>query len=115
MESVESLLRPCMSLQSPFKDCDSLQNRINPYLGSISSMQGEMGQGVSSPTKENEESYMAQEDGEVVQEDKIPRPQKGKEKESAARKEGPLQLLDLPLDILKDIFKEASICKTDTS
>ena len=115
MESVESLLRPCMSLQSPFKDYDILQNRINPHLGSVSSTQGEMGQGVSSPTKENEESHIVQEDGEVTQEDKIPGPRKGKEKESTVRKEGPLQLLDLPLDILKDIFKEASICKGDTS
>ena len=72
-----------------------------------------MSQGVGSPAKEIEESYMAHEDGTVTQEDKTSRPHKGKGKEptASARKEGPLQLLDLPLDILKDIFKEVSTCK----
>ena len=116
MESEESLLRPCKSLPSPFKDHETLQNRTSPHLGGVSSTQGEMGHGVGTPAKEIEESYMAQENGEVTQEDKMSRLNKGKEKESAAtiRKEGPLQLLDLPLEILKDIFKEVSTCKGDT-
>lgn len=36
---------------------------------------------------------------------------KGKESATTVRKDGPLHLLNLPLDILKDIFKEVSICK----
>lgn len=116
MESEESLLRPCKSLPPPFKDHDALQNRISPYLGSVSSTQGEMGQGFSSPAKENEGSYVTQEDDVITQEDEVFRSHKGKETESAAnvRREGPLNLLDLPLDILKDILKEVSICKGDT-
>lgn len=116
MESEESLLRPYKSLPPPFKDHDPPQNRISPHLGSVSSTQGEMGQGVSSPAKELEESYMTQEGGVVTQEDKMSRPLKGKEKESVAtvRRGGPIQLLDLPLDILKDIFKEVSTCRSYT-
>lgn len=111
MESEESLLIPCNSLLPPFKDHeDALQNGISPHLGSIFFTQGEMGQGVSSPAKEREESNMAQEDGVVTQEDKMSRPHKGKEKEPAAivRRGGSIQLLDLPLDILKYIFKEVT-------
>lgn len=110
MESEESLLRPCKSLPPLFKDHDALQNRISPYLGSVSSTQGEMGQGVSSPAKENEGSYVTQEDDMITQEDKVFRSHKGKETESAAnvRREGPINLLDLPLDILKDILKEVT-------
>lgn len=33
-------------------------------------------------------------------------PSKGKEKQRGEQKTGPLQLLDLPLDVLKDIVKE---------
>lgn len=111
MESEESLLIPCNSLLPPFKDHDdALQNGISPHLGSIFFTQGEMGQGVSSPAKEREESNMTQEDCVVTQEDKMSRPHKGKEKEPAAivRRGGSIQLLDLPLDILKYIFKEVS-------
>ena len=113
MEHEESLLKPCKSLPPPFKDHDALQNRISPHPGSVSSMQGEMGQEVGNPAKETEGSYMAQEDGAVAQEYRMSRPHKGKEIESTAtvRRKGPLQLLDLPLDILKDIFKEVSTCK----
>ena len=117
MESEESLLRPCKSLPSPFKDYEFLQNRISPHLGGVfSTQQGEMGYGTSLPAKEIEESYMAQEDSEVTQEDKMSRLNKGKEQESAAtiRKEGSRQLLDLPLEILKDILKEVSTCKRGT-
>ncbi len=112
MDSEESLLRPCKSLPPPFRDHDALQNRISPHLGSISSTQGEMIQGAGTPTREIEEgAYMTQEDGVVGQEDKTLSPQKSKEPESAAvpRSKGPLNLLELPLDILKDIFKEVSI------
>jgi len=44
-------------------------------------------------------------------EEKVARLLKGKEKDwaAAATKEGPLRLLDLPLDILKIIFKEVSV------
>ena len=110
MESEESLLRPCKMLPPPFKDHDALQNRASPHLGSHSSTQGEMGQGTSGPGKEIDGSYMTEEDGVILEEDKMSRLHKGKEKELATtvRKEGPLQLLDLPLDILKDIFKEVS-------
>ena len=108
MESEESLLRPCKSLPPPFKDHDGLQNRTSPQLGSFSSTQGEMGQGNSGLGKEIDGNYMTEEDGVILQEGKVSRPHKGKEKDLATtvRKEGPLQLLDLPLDILKDIFKE---------
>ena len=111
MESEESLLRPCKSLLPPFKDLDTLQNRISPPLGSISSNQGEMDQGISSPVKDViDGGSVAQEDGVIRQEDKIASPQRSKKSEIAAsvRKEGPINLLDLPLDILKDIFKEVS-------
>ena len=110
METEEFLLRPCKMLPPPFKDHDALQNRTSPHLGSLSSTQGEMGQGTSGPGKEIDGSYMTEEDGVTLEEDKMSRLHKGKEKELATtvRKEGPLQLLDLPLDILKDIFKEVS-------
>ena len=110
MESEESLLRPCKSLPPPFEDHDALQNRTSPQLGSVSSTQGEVGQGNSNPEKEIDGCYMTEEDGVTLQEDRMSRLPKSKEKESATtvRKEGPLQLLDLPLDILKDIFKEVS-------
>lgn len=109
MESEESLLRPCKSLPPPFKDHDVLQNRTSPHLGSLSTTQGEMGQGNSSPGKEIDGSYMTEEDGVILEEGKASRPYKGNEKELATTvKKGPLQLLDLPLDILKDIFKEVS-------
>lgn len=110
MESEESLLRPCKSLPPPFKDHDAQQNRISPHLGSLSSGQGDMGQGVSNSAKEIEGDYSAQEDFVVKQEGKMSMPLKDKDKEMAApvRKNGPLQLLDLPLDILKDVFKEVT-------
>lgn len=110
MNSEESLLRPCKSLPPLFKDHDAPQNRTSPHLGSVSSTQGEMGQGNSSPGKEIDGSYMTEEDGVILEEDKMSRPHKGKEKDLATtvRKRGPLRLLDLPLDILKDIFKEVS-------
>lgn len=110
MESEESLLRPCKSLPPPFKDLDALQNRTSPHLGNTSFTQGEMGQGNSSPGMEIDGSYMTEEDGVILEEGKLSRPYKGKEKELATtvRMGGPLQLLDLPLDILKDIFKEVS-------
>lgn len=46
----------------------------------------------------------------VAQKNNVSRLLKGKEKEWTAvlAKERPLQLLDLPLDILKEIFKEVS-------
>lgn len=113
MESAESLLGSHKSLPPPFKDHDAPQNRMSPHLGGPSSTHGEMAQGISMPAKEIEESYVAQDDGVVIQDDKIAKPFKGKETDSAepARKKGPLELLDLPLDILKDIFKEVSTCK----
>ena len=99
MEFEESLLRPCMSLSPPF---NALQNRT--------STQGEIVQGVSTPAKEMEGGYMTQEDNTAAtQEGKSSGPQKGKGPQAAAIvNEGPLNLLDLPLDILKDIFKEVS-------
>ena len=110
MESEESFLRPCKSLPPPIKDHDALQNRTSPNLGSSSSTQGEVVQGNNSPGKEIDGSYMTEEDGVILEEGKVSRPYKGKEKELATtvRKAGPLRLLDLPLDILKDIFKEVS-------
>lgn len=41
---------------------------------------------------------------------------KGKEKEASVetKKEGPVQLLDLPLDILKDVLKEVGRISTRT-
>ena len=111
MDSEESPLRPCKSLPLSFKDLDSLQNRISPHPGGISSTQGEMEQGVSGPAKDLVDGgSVKQEDGVIRQEDGIASPQRGNESETAAsvRKEGPLNLLNLPLDILKDIFKEVS-------
>lgn len=111
MESEESLLRPCKSLPPSFKDLDALQNRPTPHPGSVSSTQGEVDQAVTSPAKDVIEGVsVTQEDGVVGQEDRITGPQKGKKSELAAntRREGPLNLLDLPLDVLKDIFKEVS-------
>ena len=110
MESEESTLRPCKSLPPLFKDLDPLQNRTSPHLGSISSTQGEMDQGVTGLAKDIVDGgSVTQEDGVIRQED-IASPQRGNEPETAAsiRKEGPLNLLNLPLDILKDIFKEVS-------
>ena len=68
------------------------------------------------PAKEIEESYVAQDDGVVIQDDNIAKPVNSEETAAAdaARRKGPLELLDLPLDILKDIFKEVSTCKRDT-
>ena len=100
MEFEESLLRPCKSLSSPF---NALQNRT--------STQGEIVQGVSTPAKEMDGGYMTQEDNmAATQEGKSSGSQKGKGPQAAAsvRKESPLNLLNLPLDILKDIFKEVS-------
>lgn len=110
MESEEFLLKPCKPLPP------ALQNRISPHLGSVSSTQGEMAQAVDGSAKDVEGNCITQEDGVVAQADKMSRLYKGKEKESAttARKHGPLKLLDLPLDILKDIFKEVSVCRGDT-
>ena len=111
MESEESLLRPCKSLPPSFKDLDALQNRATPHPGSVSSTQGEADQAIGGPTKDViEGASVAQEDGVIGQEDKIASPERGKKPELAAiaRRKGPLNLLDLPLDILKDIFKEVS-------
>ena len=109
MESEESLLRPCKSLPPPPKEHDALQIRISPHFGSASST-GEMVQGFNTPTKEIDGGYVAREEGAMTQEDENTVPQMGKEPEQAVtvRKEGPLNLLDLPLDVLKDIFKEVS-------
>ena len=116
MESAESLLGSHKSLPPPFKGHDAPQNRMGPHLGSPSSTHGEMAQGISMPAKEIEESHGAQDDGVVVQDDNIAKHFEDEETASAevARRKGPLELLDLPLDILKDIFKEVSICKRDT-
>ena len=111
MDSEESLLKPCKSLPPLFRDHDALQNRIFPHLGSFCPTQGEMTQDASILAKDiEEEGHATQKDGGTQQEDKISGPQKAKKPESAVnnRKEGPLKLLDLPLDILKDIFKEVS-------
>ena len=116
MESAESLLGSHKSLPPPFKSHDAPQNRMSPHLGSPSSTHGEMAQGMSMPAKETDESYVAQDDGVVVQGDNIAKPFKDEETASAevARTKGPLELLDLPLDILKDIFKEVGTYKGDT-
>ena len=116
MESAESLLGSHKSLPPPFKGHDAPQNRMSPHLGSPSSTHGEMAQGISMPAKEIEESYVAQNDGVVIQDDNIAKPVKSEETASteAARRTGPLELLELPLDILKDIFKEVSTCKGET-
>lgn len=103
MESEESPLRPQKSSLPP------PPFRLLPHMGSVTAT--EMSQGVSSPTKETEGGYMPQEDGVVTEEDnRTSSPQKGKEPEQAAivGKSGPISLLDLPLVILKDIFKEVS-------
>lgn len=54
---------------------------------------------------------MSEHVGSETSGEKIARLLKGKEKDwaTAAKKEGPLQLLDLPLDILKIIFKEVGL------
>ena len=116
MESADSLLGSHKSLPTPFKGHDAPQNRMSPYLGSPSSTHGEMAQGMIMPAKETEESYVAQDDDVVVQDDNIAKPFKEEKTTSAegARRKGPLELLDLPLDILKDIFKEVSTYKGDT-
>ena len=111
MESEESPLRPCKSLPLPFKDLDTLQDRLSPPLGSIFSTQGEMDHGVTDPAKDIvDDGSVKQEDGVKRQKDKIASPQRDNEPEMAAsiRKESSLNLLNLPLDILKDIFKEVS-------
>ena len=109
MESEESLLRPCKSLPPPFKGHDALLNRMSPHMGSVST-QGEMGQGANNPVKDIEGGSTREDSVVTTQEDKILSHEKGKEGEAGAivRREGPLNLLDLPLDILKDIFKEVS-------
>ena len=116
MESEEFPLRPCKSLPPPFRDLDALQNRASQHLGNPSSGQSDMGQGVSNPAKEIEGNFKAQEDVMVVQQGNmsVPLKDKGNERAALVRKEGPLQLLDLPLDILKDIFKEVSTCYRPT-
>ena len=116
MESPESLLGSHKSLPPPSKGHDALQNRMSPHLGSPSSAHGEMAQGINMPAKEIEESYVAQDDGVVTQDENVAKPFKSEETASddATRRKGPRELLDLPLDILKDIFKEVSICKGDT-
>ena len=114
MDLEESLLRSWKSLPPPFKDHDVPQNQISPHLGSVSSTQSEMSQGTSISAKETEGGH-TQEDGvETMIECKSSNSQKGKIQEAAAtvRKNGPLNLLDLPLDILKDIFKEVSTCSS---
>ena len=111
MDSEESLLKPCKSLPPLFRDHDALQNRINPHLGSVSSTQGEMAQDSSTPAKDIEEGgYVTHKDGGIQQEERTLIQDKAKKPELAVnkKKEGPLNLLDLPLDILKDIFKEVS-------
>ena len=111
MESEESPLRPCKSLPPPFKELDTLQNRMSPNLGTTFFAQGEMDQGITGPAKDIVDGgSMTQEDGVIRQEDKIASPQMGNEPETAGsiRKKGSLNLLSLPLDILKDIFKEVS-------
>lgn len=110
MESEESPLRPCKLLPLPFKDLDTLQNRISPNLGTTFFTQGEMEQGITGPAKDIVDGGFVTQDCVIRQEDKIASPQMGNEQETAAsfRKKGSLNLLNLPLDILKDIFKEVS-------
>ena len=107
-EYEESLLRPCNSLPPHFKDYDAQQNRMSPHLGSLSSGQGDMSQGISNPAKEIEGDYEAQDDAAIKQECKMSMVFKGKEKKmiTPVRKKSHTQLLDLPLDILKDIFQK---------
>lgn len=111
MESEESLLRPYKSLPPFFKDLDALQNRPTPNPGSFFYTQGEVDQAVTGPAKDVIEGVsVTQEDRVVGQDDRTTGPLKGKVSELATstRREGSLTLLDLPLDILKDIFKEVS-------
>ena len=110
MEFEEAFLKPCKSLPHSFEDFDALHNRIGPHLGSVSSTQAEMDQKISSPAKDIiEVGSMTEEDGVTRLEDKVVNHQRGKEREAPATvRKGPLNLLDLPLDIMKDIFKMVS-------
>lgn len=61
-------------------------------------------------TPDTTNSSQELEDDISAPEAKVARYLEEKQKEQPVRKDGPLQLLDLPLDNLKDILKEVSRC-----
>lgn len=134
MDTDEPFLRPCKQLPSPTIDRHNLHVSMGQHLGTQSLSQGLIDQrghessqnpskGIedmddeSSPLDEHVTYKPFEHAGYETSEEKVARLLKGKEKNwaAAAEKEGPLQLLDLPLDILKIILKEVSASWTEPS
>lgn len=127
MDSEEPYLRPCKQLPSPSNDRQASILSMGQHLGTQSSSQGLFGQDSRESSQEPSSSHEDLEDNTSHSEEelsidksahgtsespieKMARHLKGKERDwaIATKKEGPLQLLDLPLDVLKIILKEVS-------
>ncbi len=112
MDPEESSLRPCKPLPSSTSDRCASQDVMGQHPSTPSVHPSESTPGMSGPLQKL--GLQPDEDGEESGDEmesqacKKARLLKGKEKEgpAAVRKEGPVQLLDLPLDILKDVLKE---------
>ncbi len=134
MDTDEPFLRPCKQLPSPTIDRHNLHVLMGQHLGTQSLSQGlidhrgrgssqEPSTGIedmddeSSPCDQDVTVKLTEHTAYETSEEKVARLLKGKEKDWAAgaEKEGPLQLLDLPLDILKIIIKEVSASWTEPS
>ena len=107
----EPFLRPCKLLPSSRTDLVAAQLRRDQSLSCMPNDQNEINQETESAgaaTQKLDRSHDDMVDETVTSQVRITKLLKGKEKEWAAavQKEGPLRLLDLPLDVLKDILKE---------
>ena len=89
-------------------DYNTLHQAMGQYQSSHTVNQTENTPDASGLSQELGESFKNTEDDTSTPEAKIARYLEEKQKEQPVRKKKPLQLLDLPLDNLKDILKEVS-------
>ena len=123
MDTDEPHLRPCKQLPSPTNDRQGSFMPMGQHLGIQSSSQGhvdhESPSNIDLEDTEDEDLDFGEEsskdDFEHVDQEsseaKVARLLKGKDRDwaAAAHRKRPLQLLDLPLDILKIILREVGL------
>ena len=129
MDSEEPCLVRCKQLPSPMSDRQNINSSMGQHLGiqCIQSYRGhvdqcsrESSQEASNISEENQDSVY-QSDKELAvnvpecttsesTQAKVAKLLNGKEKDWAVAAKNPLRLFDLPIDILKIIFKEVGRC-----